>query len=89
MAEPSAKIDTGEVQFYLLPWLVPGFRIEQVTVDRFPQGFPSRFQRYSVDVLALMGPNIILMAGPTWSEASGPDLPLFENLARVSLHLAF
>ncbi len=89
MAEPSARIDTGEVQFYFSPWLVPGFRIERVTVDGFPQGFPTSFQRYSVDVLALLGSNIMLMAGPTWSSGSAPDLPLFENFARVSLHLAF
>ena len=89
MAEPSARIDTGEIQIYVFPWLVPGFRVERVTIDRFPQGFPTRFERYSLDVLALLGSNLMLMVGSTWSSESAPDLPLFENFARVSVHLAF
>ncbi len=89
LSNPSAIVTMAEVQAYLYPWLVPGARYERVDVDGFPPGFPANFQRYSADLLMLLGSNIMLMIGTTWSGESAPDLPLFENFSRVSLHLAF
>ena len=89
LSDPSAIVTMGEVQAYLHPWLVPGFRYERVDVRGFPAGFPSSFERYSADLLVLLGSNIMLMLGTTWSDDSAPALPLFEDFSRISLHLAF
>jgi hypothetical protein len=86
---PSAVAVTGEAQFYIFPWLVPGFRYERVTPDGFPAGSPTSFQRYSADLLMLLASNTMLMIGGTWSSESAPDLPLFEDFARIAFHLAF
>lgn len=89
LSDPSALVTTGEVQLYAFPWLVPGFRYERVDVDGYPSGFPSGFSRYSADLLMLLGSNTMLMIGTTWSDSRAPDLPLFENLSRISFHFAF
>ncbi|MFQ5790732.1 MAG: hypothetical protein ACE5JI_09680 [Acidobacteriota bacterium] len=85
----SAIVTTGEIQAYIFPWLVPGFRYERVDVDGFPAGFPVSFERYSADLLMLLGSNTMLMIGTTWSGESAPELPLFEDFSRISFHLAF
>ena len=85
----SARLTMGEVQFYVYPWLVPGFRYERVDLNDFPTGFPGSFERYSAEVLVLMASNTMLMLGTSWSSDSAPELPLFENVSRLALHLAF
>jgi len=85
----SARITTAEVQFYIRPWLVPGFRYERVSLVDFPPGFPDSFERYSADLLLLLASNTMLMIGTTFSNDSAPELPLFENFSRIAFHLAF
>jgi hypothetical protein len=85
----SANVGMGEIQFYVLPWLVPGFRYERVGLRDFPAAFPDSFERYSAEVLMLLASNTMIMFGTTWSSGAAPALPLFENFSRVAFHLAF
>jgi len=85
----STEIIMGEVQAYIFPWLVPGFRYERVNLTDFPPGFPDDFERFSADLLMLLASNTMLMIGTTWSSEAAPDLPLFEKFHRVAFHLAF
>ena len=85
----STEIIMGEVQAYIVPWLVPGFRYERVNLTDFPPGFPESFERYTADLLMLLASNTMLMIGTTWSSETAPDLPLFEKFHRVAFHLAF
>lgn len=89
ISDLSARVSSGEVQFYIRPWLVPGFRYERVDLNDFPAGFPASFERYSVDVLVLLASNTMLMIGTTLSSDSAPELPLFEKYSRIAFHLAF
>ncbi len=85
----STRIIMGEVQAYIFPWLVPGFRYEQIDLTDFPSGFPGNFERYTADLLMLLASNTMLMLGTTWSSETAPDLPLFEKFHRLAFHLAF
>ena len=89
LADPSAVVTTGEAQFYIFPWLVPGFRLERLNLDGFPPASPTGFNRYSSELQALLSPNIMLMLGYTWSSDAAPELPLFTEFGRIALHLAF
>lgn len=85
----SARVTMEEIQFYIFPWFVPGFRYERVDLNDFPTNFSDSFERYSADLLILLAPNTMLMIGTTWSSDSAPDLPLFEEFFRIAFHLAF
>jgi hypothetical protein len=85
----SAQVAMGEIQFYISPRLVPGFRYERVVLNDFPTNFPGSFERYSAEVLMLLASNTMVMIGTTWSSDSAPELPLFENFSRIAFHLAF
>lgn len=85
----SARVTMGEIQFYVFPWLVPGFRYERVDLNDFPTTFPGSFERYSAELLMLLATNTMIMVGTTWSSDSAPELPLFENFSRIAFHLAF
>jgi len=85
----SARVTMGEIQLYVFPWLVPGFRYERVDLNDFPTTFPDSFERYSAELLMLLATNTMIMIGTTWSSNSAPELPLFENFSRIAFHLAF
>ena len=85
----SARVTTGEIQLHVRPWLVPAFRYERVDLYDFPSTFSNSFDRYSVEFLAQLAPNIMIMAGTTRSSNSAPELPLFDSFSRVAVHFAF
>ena len=85
----SARVTTGEIHLHVRPWLVPAFRYERVDLSDFPATFSNSFDRYSVEVLAQLAPNIMIMAGTTRSSNSAPELPLFDSFSRVAVHFAF
>jgi len=83
------QILTAEVQWFPYPWLVPAVRWENVELDdQIP--IPSNsFDRTTVEITFLPAANIKLALGAVFSSSDAPDLPVFAELYRAGLTIAF